>query len=246
MKPYNDLRSEILNELWGFFIYLYFMETLKKTRGVTFISARVKKPWRAKCHFNGKGHHVGYYDTEKEAIDALGEFLIRKTSVYSLTEITIATQALKCMLEMMKHEISNGTIDKFMSGIDRKTDVKLFDMFIEYKSSRKKEDNLACLSDIDRDLNSRKLINETSFVFIDWMDKKTAFIVGNSILGKTLYESFISENDIYKDQLSLVNFYNWIDLYCEDRLGQKPSVRKVVDGKELTFSMHSSKTEVKL
>lgn len=110
-----------------------------KIPGITFLDTRTKKKWRAKCHFNSKGHHIGYYDTQEEAIRARDEFLISHTSVYSLKEITIATQALKWLKSLYKEkyysldDISEYTMNELMSKMNSKSEEQLFKMFINRK-----------------------------------------------------------------------------------------------------------------
>ena len=67
--------------------------TESKQKGITLIEARVKKQWRAKCYYGGKSYHVGYYDTEIDAINARDEFLAEKTSVYTLNERKVLSAA---------------------------------------------------------------------------------------------------------------------------------------------------------
>lgn len=208
-------------------------------KGVTYISSRKEAPWRAKHYCKGKEKHIGFYNTEEDAIEALTDFLNEKEQDYTEREKELSVQALKWVIELVKIKTADGTIDKFMSDIDIKTDDQLFSMFVSHNSKSKKEN-------VEVDSQSKRLISQTSLVFADWMDSKTSVIMGNTILGKTLYDSFILENEINEDQLSAYRFYKWLDCYGEIILGQKTCAGRVSSGRKFKFSFDPSKIEVKL
>lgn len=101
-----------------------------------------------------------------------------------------------------------------------------------------------------RPMGERRLICETNFDFVEWMDGMCYTIMNTPVLGRKLFDDF---KDAYPEfrkggrfDLTLIKFYKWINAYSEFNFGQRPFIRKAAEGKEITFSIHSSKTEVKL
>jgi hypothetical protein len=65
-----------------------------------------------------------------------------------------------------------------------------------------------------KNLKIRKLINQTSKEFIDWMDDKK-FTPGQQINYKQWFETFVSEYEDFKKWLTNRNFNSWIRAYFE-------------------------------
>jgi hypothetical protein len=66
-----------------------------------------------------------------------------------------------------------------------------------------------------KNLENRKLINETSHEFLEWIKETDEITEGNRINKNLVYDKFIEENKDFKQWLKQKRFTQWIQKYCE-------------------------------
>lgn len=98
------------------------------TSGVRFYPERAIAPWRAVHNFGGFGDHVGYYDTEEEAVKGLNKYISSLSKIMPFRERKMLQIALKWQKDLISANLSKSDLsDKQIAGVlDVKTSVSDF------------------------------------------------------------------------------------------------------------------------